>query len=267
MSDTNIDWNALQFTCNKAQEPPFDEESDRLFQRARALERADNPANDTEMIHLYQQAAKFNHYKAILNLARLYARGTGVKVDERKAVDLVEKAMKMQSAHAYYTMGVMLHQGIGVREDRIAALRYFRRSADMGNPYGQQVTGEDIRDAFVKQTESNKRKGYLIAVQMLECSLSQGLAESGYKLGLHFLVIEKDKAKALEYFQKAVVFGHEKSLYMLYSIFNDEEDGIAKDPLRAACYNRRWKELKSDPNKQFPNIDQLCPLPLSVSPH
>ncbi|MGU2316349.1 tetratricopeptide repeat protein [Pseudomonas aeruginosa] len=255
------DWQALAFTCTTEQNPPVDPQADDWFLRARELERQNIEAHDAEMVRLYQMAADRGHYKAMLNLAGLYSRGTAVPRDESKAVDLVEQALKLNAPHAFYTMGVMLQQGIGVRQDEAAALSYFRRAADLGNRYGQQAIGEAIRDAFIKQPEPEKGRGYSIAIKMLECSLAQGLAESGYTLGMHFLYLEKETSKSLSYFQKAASLGHEKSIYMLYSIFNDGEDGLAKDPQRAVCYFERWNEAKLAPGRQFPDIDRLCPLP------
>ena len=263
----SIDWNALQFTCSKEQNPAFDDASDALFQRARALEKANNPANDAEMVRLYQQAANRGHYKAMLNLSILYANGIGVAVDQGKAVDLVESAMKMQSAHAYYSMGVMLQQGIGVKKDKTIALSYFRKAADMGNKYGQAATGENIIRAFQQQPEPIRSRGKAIGRQALECALSQDLADAGHALGVDYLIVEKDIPTALEYFQKAASLGHKQSLYTLYFVFDRGEHGIPKDPKHASCYYELLEQRRADPNKRFPDIDQICPLPLLLLPH
>ncbi|WJV25553.1 MULTISPECIES: tetratricopeptide repeat protein [Pseudomonas] len=255
------DWKTLQFTCTKEQNPPLDPDADKLFLKARELEKKNNQANDRAMLELYQEAADKGHHKAMLNLAGLYIRGTGVPKDERRAVDFVEKALRLNSPHAFYLMGVMLQQGIGVKKDEKSALSYFRRSADLGNRYGQQAAGEAIRDAFIQQPEPNRSRGYTIAVQRMECALGQDLAEAGYALGLHFLTIERDVSRALESFQRGAALGHEKSLYMLYSTFKEGSNGVEKDPRRAACYDKRWAEAQAEPGKKFPDIDRLCPLP------
>lgn len=256
-----INWDSLEFTCTAEQNPPFDQESDLWFQRARALEKADDENNDAEMIRLYQQASQRGHYKAMLNLAILYAHGRSVKVNRSKAVDLVEKAMKMQSAHAFYLMGIMLEQGVGVKTDKIAALSYFRKSADMGNKYGQFATGEAIRDAVIKEDQSTRKRGYAIAVQMLDCSLSQGYADAGYTLGLHYEILEEDIDMGLHYFQKAAALGHNQSLFHLYSIFRRGKNGAVVDTQLAACYYKLLTLLRVDPDTRFPDIDHLCPLP------
>ena len=256
-----INWDSLQFSCKAEQYPPFEEEAEAWFQHAKTLEKADHENNDAEMIRLYQQASERGHHKAMLHLAVRYAYGQSVRVNQRKAVDLVEKAMKMQSAHAYYLMGVMLEQGIGVKPDKIAALSYFRKSADMGNKYGQFATGEAIRNAVIKENEPIRQRGYAITVQMLECALEQGLADAGHKLGVDFLIIAKDTAQALKYFQKAASLGNQKSLYRLYSVFEDGEYGVTKNPELASCYYKLLTLARADPNIRFPDINHLCPLP------
>jgi TPR repeat protein len=255
-----IDWKSLQFTCTKEQNPQFDAESDVWFQRARALEKANKEANDAEMIRLYQQAAERGHYKAMLNLSIIYAHGRGVAVDRRKALKLVEKAMGMQSAHAYYLMGIMLEQGVGVRMDAKAALSYFRKSADMGNRYGQAAVGESLMQAFQQQAEPARSRGKAIGRQVLDCAIAQGSAESAYSLGLDYMIVERDPLAGLAYFQKAASLGSKESMWMLYEIYDRGRDGIARDPKRAACYYALFDQLRHEPNKLFPDIDRFCTL-------
>jgi len=261
MNKLSVDWKSLQFSCTTERNPPIDPESDLLFKEARALERLDNEKNDQNIVSLYKLAADRGHYKATLNLARLYLHGTRVRRNEGRAVDLVEQALKLNAPHAFYTMGVMLKQGIGVKQDDAAALSYFRRSADLGNRYGQQAAGEAMLDAFVKQPEPDRSRGYAIAVQMLECALSQDFAGAGNTLGWHYRDFDVDTEKSLQYFQKAAALGHSDSLFHLYLIFRNGEDGLAKDSNRAACYYELRRQLRADPDKRFPDIDRLCPLP------
>ncbi|WP_454724770.1 MULTISPECIES: tetratricopeptide repeat protein [Cupriavidus] len=255
------DWQSLQFTCTQEQDPPLDPEADAWFKRARTLEKLDQQANDAEMLRLYQQAAGRGHHKAMLNLAGLYIHGTGVPRDESKAVDLVEQALRLNSPHAYYLMGVMLQQGIRVKKDKVAAQSYFRKAADMGNRYGQWTVGEELLGLFAKQPEPARSRGKAIGKQMLECALSQDLAEAAHALGMEYLIVDKDASTALHYFQKAAALGYEDSIYKLQALFKAGKNGVEKDLERAACYDRLWDQLQAEPGTRFPDIDRLCPLP------
>jgi len=255
------DWKSLEFTCSVEQFPPVDSEADVWFKQARVLEKLDQDANDAEMLRLYQQAVERGHYKAINNLALLYAEGMGVPRNEGKAVALIERLMKMGVAQGYYQMGIFLEQGVGVKRDKTAALSYFRKAADMGNRYGQVAAGTALRNAFVQRPETERWHGYAVAVSMLECALAQDNAEAGHLLGRHYLTFEKDTPRALEYFQRAAALGYNDSFYKLYSLFKNGKDGAPKDPKRAACYYDLRKQLQAEPGKRFPDIDRLCPLP------
>ncbi|WP_425326540.1 hypothetical protein [Serratia marcescens] len=61
--------------------------------------------------------------------------------------------------HCYYQMGIFLSQGIGVKQDKKAALAYFHRSADLGSPYGRLVSGEELLTAFSGEPEPIRSKG------------------------------------------------------------------------------------------------------------
>ncbi|WP_187673880.1 tetratricopeptide repeat protein, partial [Zestomonas carbonaria] len=179
-------------------------EADIWFQQARAYEKQDNEANDAEMVRLYQQASERGHYKAINNLAILYSRGVGVPRDEGKAVEMVERLIRMDAPHGYYQMGIFLEQGIGVRPDKIAAMAYYRKAADLGNRYGQWAIGDELRRTFARLPEPERTRGKNIGKQMLECALSQELPEAGYSLGMEYLINrpgEQDTHTALLYFQ------------------------------------------------------------------
>ena len=259
---SKLDWKAMAFTCTKEQDPPVDPEADAWRKQGRAYEKQGDPANDAEMLRLYRQAAERGHYKALLDLAGLYVHGTGVPQDEGKALDLVEQALKLKGPHAYYLMGVMLEQGIGVKQDKAAALAYFRRAADLGNRYGQWAIGREFSNAFGRHPEPERSRAFAIAVQMLECALGQELPQAGHELGLHYVHSEKNTPKGLVYFQKAGTLGHTDSLYWLYATFKNGNYGIEKDPERAACYDRLWRESDDNPGKRFPDLDQRCPLPV-----
>ncbi|WP_187673932.1 SEL1-like repeat protein, partial [Zestomonas carbonaria] len=65
----------------------------------------------------------------------------------------------LNAPHAYYLMGVMLQQGIGVKQDKVAALSYFRKAADLGNRYGQWAIGDELRRAFARLPEPERTRG------------------------------------------------------------------------------------------------------------
>lgn len=171
--------------------------------------------------------------------------------------------MALEVPACYYTMGHFLDQGIGVKQDRIAALPYFRKSADMGNRHGQYVVGDKLLNNF--HSSPDRDKIFPVAIKMLECSLEQGYSKSGIELGAHFATEEHNKERSLIYFQKAAALGNSLALYSLQIAFQEGADGANKDPKRADCYKQLRAELSNDKTKTFPDIDTLCPLPAGLT--
>ncbi len=156
-------------------------------------------------------------------------------------------------------MGHFLDQGIGVKQDRIAALPYFRKAADMGNRNGQYVIGEKLLSSF--RLSPDKDKILPVGIKMLECSLSQGYTKSGIELGFYFSTRDHQKERGLIYFQKSAALGDREAINMLSIFFEQGINGAPRDSQQATCYKKLSQELAKDKTKTFPNINTLCPLP------
>lgn len=255
-----IDWKSLEFTCNQEKNPPLDPEADAWYRHARDLQKRDQDKYIHTIVELFQKAIVRNHYNAMHRLALLYIDGyEGSKPDEHKAVELIERVIKLNVASGYYQMGVFLEQGIGVKQDRAASLTYMRKAADMGNPQGQLAAGKKMIEDFLQTPE--RERVVPIGKAMLECALKQDLAKAGYELGVHYAMVEENSELALKSLQAAAALGDGDSLFRLHSTFADGKYGAKTDPQRAACYERLWRESEADKTKRFPNLNIICPLP------
>lgn len=272
MTTSDVDWRALEFACVHEAKvlPKPDPEQEEWYKEANMLFKAGVNAYSEDLLQksfaLMLKAAEAGHIKAMNNVVVAYLDGDGVRINEDKAVEWAEKLIERNIGMGYYHMGVFLEQGIGVKQDRKAALAYFRKSADLGNPQGQLVVGNKILLAVGQSPEMEMINGYAIGTAMLKCSLTQGLREAGYELGFHYGVAEKKPVETLLAFQAAARLGHNESIYILHSIFRDGDYGVSKDEVRAACYERIWQESNADKSKTFPNIDRICPLPPKPMP-
>ena len=265
----SIDWKSLEFRCTWEAKPgpPRDDEAEHWYQTANRLYKSGTEKQLVEHAQLLRRAAERGHIKAMNNLVLAYLNGDGVEQSDKQAVHWAEEMMKLESGRGYYHMGTFLEQGIGVKQDRKAALTYFRKAADLGNPQGQLVVGKTMLIAFYPPEVPEKEQGFKIATRILQCALDQKLAEAGYELGFHFATMTRigyknQTAEALQAFQAAAKLGNDDSLFWLYDAFNDGNKGVEKDPKRAATYYQLLEEVREDKTKRFPNLDQLCPLPL-----
>jgi uncharacterized protein len=264
-SSDKFDWNSLAFVCSKEVNPPFDDEADAWYRQARDLQKKDEEKYIGVIVRLYEQAIARNHYNAMHRLALLYVSGTeGLAVNEAKAVELVERVIKLNVPSGYYQMGVFLEQGIGVKQDAKASLTYMRRAADMGNPQAQFALGKKLTRMEDKEV---RPRVVPIGKGMLECALSQGHSEAGYVLGVHYLAGENDVERGLVALQRAAALGNVQSLFSLSQSFSRGEDGVKIDSQRAACYERLYLTARDDTTKKFPEIDKVCPLPPEPMPN
>jgi len=190
-----IDLASLEFSCLQEQSPPLDKEADEWFQQARRIERGEEPGTAKEVLALYEKAVAKDHYKAINNLAKIYTMGDITETDYQRALKLTERGMQLESPIAYYTMGVNLEHGIGVKQDSAASLVYLRKSADMGCPPGQYVVGEMLLMGDYTSYPEEGKEIEAIGIQMLECALEQGHAKAGVELGYYFTNEDEHKER------------------------------------------------------------------------
>jgi len=65
----------------------------------------------------------------------------GLKKDERKALEYIEKAAELGLNTAHHTLGSMYSEGMGVEKDAAKALHYYRLAAIGGNIHSRHALG------------------------------------------------------------------------------------------------------------------------------
>jgi hypothetical protein len=180
----------LAFTCVHESDrlPSLDPQADEWFKQARAMQKAAGEKDYNAIVSLYRQAAEKNHYKAMINLQNmLYQQQADPvygKTRPEEVIAVTEKMMQLNIPAGYYAMGHYLDVGYGVKRDKTAALTYFHKAADMGNPEGQYIIGklflteqfEDTSnpDPYVVHFKPNPAYHPEIAKVMLACAANQG---------------------------------------------------------------------------------------------
>nr|WP_276539228.1 DUF6396 domain-containing protein [Chromobacterium alkanivorans] len=163
-------------------------------------------------------------------------------------------------------MARYLDAGYGVKKDPELALRYYRKSADMGSPEGQYYVAEKLAPLD---------KAPEVARQMRGCAGEQGHGKAALALGTDLKDEPTMFPKALEAFQLAVKAGDEISASTLEYAFlaPPKTDvlnylGLEKDSERS----RRYKEIGdilgrySYLHPSVPELDQVVPLPPAKLP-
>lgn len=90
------------------------------------------PRSPAKAAEWFRPAADAQHAWAQYRLARLYADGTGVRVDKRLSLDLTFAAARNGHPHAAYALGIAHLDGRGLPADQREAARWFAVAAQNG---------------------------------------------------------------------------------------------------------------------------------------
>jgi uncharacterized protein len=259
-----IEKSSLEFTCVSEVDshPPLDKEADEWFKKARRIDKGLEQGTDDEINTLTFKAIERNHWKALPYMAFRYSNGSGVEQNTDKAIDLLEKGMKLNMGRAYAHMGNLLAEGLGVKMDAAAAYAYHRKAADLGVSGSQTLVGEKFFSLGKPE----------LGEKFLLCALSQNWAPAAFSLAGRYMMIESpnfDQSKALKYLQKGVELGDQDSANFLGAAFEVYEKNkeqiinlkVQPDAERARRYNDIYKAIDKKPGIQFPRIDTQIPLP------
>lgn len=262
--------------------PPIDAQADAWFLEARALEDSEPLMNSPDpdygaIVRLTRQAAERQHWKAMLNLASLYLEGHDPNYGASEAVQLVEAAMRLGVPAAYDGMGTYYMNGTGVTQDATKAYAFWQRAAEMGNPQAMVFLGDKM-DATWDSPKDNFWANIPVAIEMYECALGQGEGKAAY--GLYSLIAyprsptgqriggltQVTRNLAFNVLHQGVKLGCQDCARFLSVEFLDPLDMSNMivpylDKARAERYAVLESALNIRPNRRFPNLDKVLPLP------
>jgi len=266
-----FDPHRADFTCQleAGKVPPIDAEADAWFLDARALETdpevLDEERDWKKIVRLTRQAAERGHWKSMLNLASLYLEGRDPERGTEDAVLLVEQGMRLGVPAAYDRMGTYHMNGV-VKGDASQAYAFWQKAAEMGNPHAMTFLAEKLM-----ATWDNPNEGFWanipVGTKMLECAFGQGDAQAALALQFRYsrLPTSEGKSRALRVLHEAVKLGCAKCAHYLQLEFDDPDttDMIVphRDKVRSERYEMLGDALDFNPNRRFPNLDKMVPLP------
>ena len=262
----------FSFTCayEKDRIPTRDPEAEQLYQHAKWLKKNNllkpDPLVYPKIERLVRIATAYGHDKANLELRDMLGEGTAHSQDiVKETLDLTDDLIKRGIPGGYYDMGLYLERGYGMKQDKELALKYYRKSADLGSPDGQYLVAELL--APIDNVPE-------IAVQMWRCAAEQGHGKAGLGLG-NWLQIDKLFPEALQAFQLGAKGGNPTAALSLQDGFNDPKPtdevdylGQHKDPERVRRYEAitHFLSAYSYLNPKVPEIDAIVPLPPAKLP-
>ena len=281
--DPHIDSFECQTEANKV--PPVDAQADDWFLEARALEDGTTYVDDVDykkVVRLTRQAAERHHWKAMLNLASLYVEGRDSPNGEDEALVLVSRGVELGIPAAYDRMGTYFLNGTGVIGNADRAYAFFQKAAQLGNPQAMAFLGEKM-DAGADGLKQGYWGNIPIAIKMFECALAQGYGPAAVEMEPMFAVprapdgtqlgreTPETRDRVMRALHEGVKGGCKFCAIRLWYEF-DHPDNLENmfvpfiDKARAQRYGMLSKALGFNPDRRFPNLDKILPLPPATLP-
>ena len=183
----------------------------------------------------FWKAAAGGNVLAQNNLGEAYFKGRGIEQDYEKAFEWFKEAARMDNPSAQCNVAKCYENGYGVEKDLVQAVKWYKESAENGyEPAKQWLDShpDEIKEANRLEYEAELRERAEVffgiakqefnegnpandedckeAYELFSDSARDGYAESMAYLGVMYrngFVVEKDDAKAAEWYQKAIDTG------------------------------------------------------------
>jgi len=281
--DPHIASFACQTEASKV--PPVDAQAEDWFLEARALEDRTTFYEDRDykkIVQLTRQAAERRHWKAMLNLASLYVERHDPPNSENEAVALVSQAIELGIPAAYDRMGTYYLNGTGVRGDPDRAYAFFQKAAAMGNPHSMHFLGEKM-DAGADNLKPGYWGNIPVAIKMFECAVAQGYGPAAQELEYMYAeprgadgmpigrTTPENRDRVMRALHEGVKAGCKfcaDSLFLEFARPGKLEDMFVPfvDKARGQRYDMLGDALEFNPDRRFPNLDKILPLPPAALP-
>ena len=130
--------------------------------------------SDKKAAKLYKRAVELGMVDSMVNLSQLYWDGAGVKVDEKKSIQLLRLAADRGNAVAQMRLGSRLNDiGCQDLESQKEIVKYFTLAAEQGHPIAEVLVA-----TFFMQGAKGVPKDYEEARRWLERAAAKGVPEA-----------------------------------------------------------------------------------------
>ena len=173
------------------------------------------------------------------DLGYCYSEGLGVEQDRAAAVEWFRKAAKQGYVYAQTNLGICYYEGLGVERDYAAAVKWYRKAAEQGDPKAQNNLGTCYGNGYGVEQD------YAAAAEWLRKAAEQGHAAAQYNLGDYYYWgkgVKQDYTAAVEWFHKAAGQGEPRAQYFLGMCYEFGLGGLSADSKQA----KFWYNLAAE---------------------
>ena len=203
---------------------------------------AGTPRDEKRAVELFEKAAAAGHVRAQINLGILYMRGQGVPADLVQARAWLEKAAVGGDPQALYTLGRALSESAGQAvADPVRAADLYRRAAEKGNALAGLRYGLALSEGNGVKRDPVAAQRWLIQAQesgIPEAALAMGDMAARTPATRDKATNEKIVQSALSWYQGAANAGVPSAQFKLANAYFAGV-GVPRDPAQALLwYNR-----------------------------
>ena len=203
---------------------------------------AGTPRDEKRAVELFEKAAAAGHVRAQINLGILYMRGQGVPADLIQARAWLEKAAASGDPQALYTLGRALSESAGQAvADPVRAADLYRRAAEKGNALAGLRYGLALSEGNGVKRDPVAAQRWLIQAQesgIPEAALAMGDLAARTPATRDKATNEKIVQSALSWYQGAANAGVPSAQFKLANAYFAGV-GVPRDPAQALLwYNR-----------------------------
>jgi TPR repeat protein len=192
------------------------------------------PQDSKRAIHWYQLASSSGLARAKVNLAVAYMRGSGVQKNTDITLRLLNEAFQEGNGTAATYLGILTYFGIGLKEDKIAAERWFEAGLKLHDPLAAYNLGS------MYSTDINHPHDLPKAADLLRQAADGGYVPAMHSLGLLLVnhpELKQDPQQLRTLLETAANAGSWKSSIVLGILARDGRSAPADD--KAAYYHFR----------------------------
>lgn len=211
---------------------------------ARILLKGTPTAKDVKYaMTLLQKAVDKGDPRALVLLADCYGgQLVGIPQDGKKMFDLLWRAAEADIPEALSKIGFCYEEGIGVKRDTAAAVRWYLKAVKKGHPQAMV----NLADCYLngRGVGMDEKKAFFLYRRAAEAGFPLGV----YNLGVCYingLGVKKDEKKAFQLFSRAAKAGVVRAQYNL-AVCYEEGCGVTADPASAFFWYSKAAK-KKDP--------------------
>jgi uncharacterized protein len=203
---------------------------------------AGTPRDEKRAVELFEKAAAAGHVRAQINLGILYMRGQGVPADLIQARAWLEKAAASGDPQALYTLGRALSESAGQAvADPVRAADLYRRAAEKGNALAGLRYGLALSEGNGVKRDPVAAQRWLIQAQesgIPEAALAMGDMAARTPATRDKATNEKIVQSALSWYQGAANAGVPSAQFKLANAYFAGV-GVPRDPAQALLWYSR----------------------------